>query len=468
MVKNALGRGAALLAVLLALALVLGCSPPVPPIESEEGKAVSVEELLSDFGSLERSGAKVLVPGGQSFQDLLGLYLVGVKDQFAQYVRSLSAEPPYLVMPVRLRSGGQSGLLWVPVSLGRRLSVPLVSFQHGTQINRNSAPSRFNANPLALLSGPDLVGGLQNYAECLTGALMASAGYIVVMPDYPGFGDSAEPHPYVHLSLGDSVRRMVACAEAVLGGPFAAARPNGRLYLIGYSEGGFATMAAARSLGLAGRVVTAAVPCAGSYDLSGAMLADVLKAEKATIPYYLPYTVFGYASVYEGKAVDGRTDPPGTWAYPRLLKAPLPAWLPQFFGGAATGSAIAAAIESAFPTGVARDMLTDELLAELAPPAEPSGAVYARLKENTIFHRVDWMPTMPVQPVHCETDDIVPYANAEALHAAYAARGLYNVLPPIKVPPLPMAEDLADIHLRAFPTAMLAGFAFIEGYEARF
>ena len=468
MFKNALRQGAALLAVLLALILVLGCSPPVPPIESEEGKAVSVDELLLDFGSLETSGSKAFLPGDLSFANLLSLYLAGIKDQFAQYVRSLSADPPYLVMPVRLRSGGQSGLLWVPVSLGRRLSVPIVSYQHGTQVYRYSAPSRFNANPLALLASPDLVGGLQNYAECLTGALMASAGYIVVMPDYPGFGDSAEPHPYVHLSLGDSVRRMVACAEAVLSGPFAAARPNGRLYLIGYSEGGFATMAAARSLGLAGRAVTAAVPCAGSYDLSGVMLADVLKTEPAKVPYYMPYTVFGYASVYEGKAVDGRTDPAGTWAYSRLLKAPLPAWLPQFFGGAATGSAIAAAIESAFPSLVAREMLTDELLAELAPPAEPSGAVYARLKENTIFHRVDWMPMMPVQPIHCETDDIVPYANATALYTAYASRGLYNVLPPIKVPPLPIAEDLADLHLRAFPTAMLAGFAFIEGYEARF
>lgn len=41
------------------------------------------------------------------------------------------------------------------------------------------------------------------------GAALATFGYIVVMPDYPGFGDNTDIHPYVHRSLGDCVRNAI-------------------------------------------------------------------------------------------------------------------------------------------------------------------------------------------------------------------------------------------------------------------
>lgn len=99
---------------------------------------------------------------------------------------------------------------------------------------------------------------------------------------------------------------MIDRANTALSGPFAAARPNGKIFLIGYSEGGFVTMAAAKTLQEHGKTVTAAVPCAGSYELSGAMVNDIFSGREAVTPYYVPYTVYGYASVY------GSVDP-GVW-----------------------------------------------------------------------------------------------------------------------------------------------------------
>jgi hypothetical protein len=37
-------------------------------------------------------------------------------------------------------------------------------------------------------------------------------GYVVVMPDYPSLGVSTDPHPYIHLSIANSVEDMLKAA----------------------------------------------------------------------------------------------------------------------------------------------------------------------------------------------------------------------------------------------------------------
>src|SRR5688572_22752894 len=67
-----------------------------------------------------------------------------------------------------------SGLLLVP--LGTNEPAPLISVQHGTSFSKDEAPT---ASPYT---------GME---------LFASAGYIVLMPDYLGYGSSSEIfHPY--------------------------------------------------------------------------------------------------------------------------------------------------------------------------------------------------------------------------------------------------------------------------------
>lgn len=441
----------------LFLALAIGCAPSFQTAPPAAAGAVSVEQLQANLEAFGGSGGRALVPAssipkpsGSPFSAAeLAAFVGGIKTELASFIGARGSNKPYLVLPVRLRAAGQSGLMWLPVSLGRTLSLPIILYQHGTEVFWKCAPSRYDPNPLSVLAGPDVTGAFLNYMECTTAALMASAGYIVVMADYPGFGDSRAPHPYVTLSLGDSVLTMLGAAQAALASPFAAARPNGKIFLIGYSEGGFVTMAAAKTLQDHGLRVTAAVPCAGSYDMSGAMVADILSGRPAVTPYYVPYTVFGYASVY------GPIEP-SVWNYASLLKDPLPALLPSLFSGNATGAVISAAMPSAVPL----DLLTPGLAADLAAG---QGGVYARLWENTVFH-TGWVPNMPIQMVHCPIDDVVPAANALAVAAAWS--GLPNVLPPIWVPPLPLTS-ITDTHILAFPAAMLAGFGFIDAVNAK-
>jgi pimeloyl-ACP methyl ester carboxylesterase len=473
------------LAVLSALAISLACTPSVKLREESAEKAVTVDELCENLDMIGGSQGRALLPAGSIPKpdgspfsaEELNAYIDGIRVKLAAYVQSRTANKPYLVMPVRLHAqNGQSGLMWVPVSIGRTLQLPIIAFQHGTQVYRLSAPSRYNANPLAILSNYDVAGAFQNYIECMTAALMASAGYIVVMADYPGFGDSTEPHPYVQLSLGKSVLTMLQQAKKVLDYLPASARWNQLkgIYLIGYSEGGFVTMAAARTLKDASLPLVAAVPCAGSYDLSGAMLGDILKTEAAVSPYYLPYTVHGYAASYR------MLDNP--WLYRDLLQTAIADSLDYYFSGGQTSTVINAAIGVFPPYKVVKNMLADGLADQLGeylrgvPPASPTpiaAEVYRRLRENTVFH-TDWVPDSLVQMIHCREDDVVPVGNAAAVFMAYNPNYPQyldnpNILPPILVPALSLPSDLAslaDTHLLAFPTAMIAGFTFIETVNA--
>ena len=71
-----------------------------------------------------------------------------------------------------------SGLVCVPATSG---SYPVLSFQNGTNTINSEAPSEF---PL-------------NYTYQLIESL-ASMGFVVVIADYPGFGESSQiPHPYL-------------------------------------------------------------------------------------------------------------------------------------------------------------------------------------------------------------------------------------------------------------------------------
>ena len=71
-----------------------------------------------------------------------------------------------------------SGLVCVPSSPGE---YPVICFQNGTNTLNSYAPTEYPLNPVLQMV-----------------EAVASMGYIVVIPDYPGFGASAQiPHPYL-------------------------------------------------------------------------------------------------------------------------------------------------------------------------------------------------------------------------------------------------------------------------------
>jgi pimeloyl-ACP methyl ester carboxylesterase len=444
-----------LIAASFALLLLAGCVMPDVPQEQPPEGSLTFDEMIADLDALQGPQARSLTaPGGAGFSLYgsaslslrdLSAFINAVKNDFAAYVKASAGGSTYIVTSSKLSlPGSNSGLMWVPFTWGVRKSFPIISLQHGTQVYRDSVPSRFNANPLSVFTSPDQSGALQSYVECMIGGLMASAGYIVVMPDYPGLGDSPAVHPYVQMALGDAVKDAVVTARALLAGK--TVRANEKVYLTGYSEGGYATMAGASALAAASIAVNATVPGDGPYDLSQVMRDQMISQLPAKVPWYLLYTASGYKTAYPGQIDLNTLLVPDCAA---LLSTDNP------FDGSNTTAQIAALPQI---TQVPRNMLTAQGLLDLAD----GGSVNTLLLANGYM---GWVPTVPLIMIHCPADDVVPYQNAANVRD-YFVNILHipaQYVQVVDVPPVPLLDSLlGSIHAAAFPTAMLAAFTAIQ------
>ena len=164
-----------------------------------------------------------------------------------------------------------SGLVSVPVKTAGARS-PVLSYQHATTFRNNQAPS-IKVEAVE----PPLV--------------LASLGYIVVSPDYVGFGASyGVEHPYLtSLPSSRAVIDMLSAAQTWR--RQAGVVDNGQLFLAGYSEGGYATMAAHRAIHQQGgelkTQLQAAVPGAGPYDVQETLDEQLDRVRKLFPPLAL-------------------------------------------------------------------------------------------------------------------------------------------------------------------------------------
>ena len=152
-----------------------------------------------------------------------------------------------------------SGALIVPVGVSSPCEggAPLLLYAHGT-----TADKTFN---IAALSSSNDTEGL------LLAAVFASRGYIVVAPNYAGYDTSALGyHPY--LNADQQSKEMIDVLKAARSALPVATSPavtdNHKLFLTGYSQGGFVALAAHRAMQAAGMAVTAAAPMSGPYALA--------------------------------------------------------------------------------------------------------------------------------------------------------------------------------------------------------
>jgi len=270
--------------------------------------------------------------------------------------------------------------------------LPLVSYQHGTVVARDAVTS---------------VGGVA-IPEAAIGIAFAATGYLAAMPDYLGLGTSTILHPYVHAaSLATAVADMVRAARR-----FALSEDmtlSDQLFLIGYSEGGYATVAAQRfmeSLPSNEFVVTASAPMAGNYDMSGVMADLMLSKASYPEPYYLPYTVLAYDEVY-----DLYSDPSTAFA------SPFDTSLPALFDGSHTSTQIDAELPD-IPLDILRPDYVDAFKSNTNHP------LWKALRENDVY---DWSPISPMRMYHCENDDLVPFQNTEVAAAQFTANGSTSV-----------------------------------------
>jgi hypothetical protein len=287
-----------------------------------------------------------------------------------------------------------SGLVCLPsAGTGSR---PVISYQHGTIFQDSEAPSSF------ITSG-----------EAALGAVFAGLGYIAVLPDYIGYGDStALLHPYVHAAtLASATVNMNRAARTFLASPNINMARNGQFFLTGYSEGGYATLATQRLMeqSLTQEFpVTASEAGAGPYDMSTTTLA-ILSSPTQSQPGFAGFFFKAYDTIYNTPS-----------QITRYFSATFAGVVNTHFDGGFNRSQIRDALGG---TGVVTTALFDPaFLTSYRGTGEI--ALKARIAENDIY---DWAPQVPTRLFHSQTDDTVPYANTTAAKAAMDLRSAPSV-----------------------------------------
>ncbi|MFO1468609.1 MAG: prolyl oligopeptidase family serine peptidase [Steroidobacteraceae bacterium] len=183
-----------------------------------------------------------------------------------------------------------TGALMVPTGAAPACSGPrpIVLYAHGTTTEKT-----YNIADIT---------NTANAEGAMVAAVFAAQGYIVVAPNYAGYDTSSLPyHPYLNAQQQSSeMRHALQAARTALPNTFAkATTDSGKLFLTGYSEGGYVAMATLRALQASGETVTASVPMSGPYALEA--FADAIFYGKVNLgsTVFAPLVVSSYQNAYK-------------------------------------------------------------------------------------------------------------------------------------------------------------------------
>jgi pimeloyl-ACP methyl ester carboxylesterase len=279
-------------------------------------------------------------------------------------------EMPYLGENIEV-----SGAMFLPSDSPDTCNLPVHTYMHGTVFKRSEAPSFL---PF----------------ESVLGYLMASPGYIVLMPDYVGLGVSELMHPYVHAQSEADAGVYMMEAVATFGEELGFGL-NGEIFISGYSQGGHAAMALAEELQANwsdSYTVTACAPMSGPYDISGTQVPLIFNDAVYSNPAYLAYNVLGWNSYY-GNLYENLND---------IFQEPYASMLPGLFDGETSGADINAELpyllEDFVQPGIVDLILND-----------PEHPFMIAAIDNDVYQ---WVPETYMQLYYCTEDEQVFYQNA--------------------------------------------------------
>lgn len=308
-----------------------------------------------------------------------------------------------------------SGALIIPQGAS---NLPLVSIQHGTQTKDDLVAS---VSPL-------------NSTEGIVGLIMASMGYVVVVPDYPGFGVSDIMHPYIHAAS------LIPCVIDLLraGNSYSSANEislDGRIFLTGYSEGGYVTLVTQKEIEenySAEFNLTAVAPLAGPYDLQGMMQAIFQSGTYSDLAY-IAFFLTAYNNIYEWNRLND------------FFNASYVSIIPGLFDGSNTWGEITSQLPSTFT-----QLMNPDFIESYNNSTEPD--FVAAVNENTLL---DWRPLTPVHFFHGDADEVVPIENALTALNSFNANGATDVQ---------LTTISGGTHTSAGPQAIIGAIQWFEDF----
>lgn len=315
----------------------------------------------------------------------LGLSPTLYQSEYGVNSFKVTYEMPYLDSTIEV-----TGAMFLPVAYPAECGLPIHTYMHGTIFKRSDAPSNL---PF----------------EAVLGYLMSSPGYIVLMPDYVGLGDSQLMHPYVHAqSEADAGIYMMQAIESF--GSTLGFSLTDQIFISGYSQGGHAAMAMAEEIQAnwaAEYEVTACAPMSGPYDISGTQIPITLDNDVYSNPAYLAYNIIGWNSYY-GNIYDDLIE---------VFQEPYASMLPDLFDGE-TGSGVIndslpSAVTELFQPGIIDDILNN-----------PDHPFMLAAYDNDVY---EWVPQFPMQMYYCTEDEQVFFENAITAFNYMSEAGAENI-----------------------------------------
>jgi hypothetical protein len=392
-------------AAVLLLALVLRAEPPGTLVDLQPVTATPVRDWNQLF--LERV-TKDLPDRGEGFQELAPFSLFQHLARTCLLERVPSMGLTYTSLDSHQHPRLYSGRIFLPSRTGSAPSrVSLVVYQHGTETRKRDTPY-FNRG-----------------AETMLGALGAEiGGFAVAMPDGDGMGadPSPERHAYCHEAttarcLLDLVRAIEGSGDRIFDGINYVW--DGRLFIMGYSEGGYIALAAVKALSTdpawADLRLDGAACMGGPFDLPR-MVRTLLGGTESTYsrPYIPAYLLATWPELY-----------PGTFQFdqavnPRLLETrpsrpgnPDQGSAFQWLDGTLGGDQITARIQARLTGDAHQPVIARNVLNEIWAEAEvdrPDSRVNRLLEANGLVG--GWQPKVPVLLAHDPWDECVGFYNS--------------------------------------------------------
>lgn len=349
--------------------IVISCDKsenPVEPVSREQGALLSSSYLGTFGASLIQQLVSAYDPTG--FGSVLFTYDVDV----------------YKIVYNTVDTKGQitkaSGAVFIPKG---KNNLSIASVQHGTQTKSTNVAS---VNPL-------------NGAEGLIGAAL---GYYVVMPDYLGLGESVMIHPYHHQKT--SAATVIDIIRA--GRAYASSKSislNGQVFLLGYSEGGYVTLAAQKEIERnysSEFKLTASAPMAGAFDLN-LTAQKIIAQSNYDQPSYLAFFMVAYNQIY---GWNNLTD---------IFNEPYAGRMNSLFDGTKSTSEINAQLTSNL-TQLFKKSFIDSY----------SNGTFKLLidafNENSLLN---FKPVTPTKLFHGNADEFVPYENSVKAKDYFVSQG---------------------------------------------
>ncbi len=327
---------------------------PVEPVEQKRGDIVSTN-FITNYSRQVVQTFITLAAGQQ-----INVTLKYDVDAYKIVYRTLDPKGNVVIA---------SGAIFIPKG---KDNLPLISLQHGTQTNRNVVAS---VNPLYSIEG-------------LTAAAL---GYYTLVPDYLGLGESTLLHPYHYAkSSADCVIDLIRS-----GREFARSsniKLNGQVFLAGYSEGGYVTLAAHKEIekNYSGEIkIAACAPMAEAYDLN-LTAKTILQKQTYNQPSYLSFFVVAYNEIYRWNKLS------------EAFNSPYAEKMLSLFDG----TKITTEINVQLTTNISQLFKQNFLNAYL------NGSEADLTTAFTNNSLLNWTPSAPLRFYHGSADEYVPYENS--------------------------------------------------------